>query len=84
MIKKLFVLLTKSTAAYIIGQILTGLEAGFLGAYLFLSGHMSFAEAVASSVTMLFPVMIIQTLIAFYVITKIQRRLGDKEKDAQS
>jgi membrane protein implicated in regulation of membrane protease activity len=84
MIKKLFVLLTKSTAAYIIGQILTGIEAGFLGAYLYVFGYMSFVEAVASSVTMLFPVMIIQTLIAFYVITKIQRRLGDKEKDAQS
>jgi len=84
MIKKLFVLLSKSTAAYIIGQILTGIEAGFLGAYLYVFGYMSFVEAVASSVTMLFPVMIIQTLIAFYVITKIQRRLGDKEKDAQS
>jgi len=84
MIKKLFVLLSKSTAAYIIGQILTGIEAGFLGAYLYVFGYMSFVEAVASSVTMLFPVMIIQTLIAFYVITKIQRRLGDKKKDAQS
>ena len=84
MIKKLFVLLSKSTAAYIIGQVLTGIEAGFLGAYLYVFGYMSFVEAVASSVTMLFPVMIIQTLIAFYVITKIQRRLGDKEKDAQS
>ena len=47
-------------------------------------GYMSFIEAVASSVTMLFPVMIIQTLIAFYVITKIQRSIGVKEKDAQS
>lgn len=84
MIKKTLLLLTKSTAAYVIGQLLTGIEAGFFGAYLYLIYGTSFLEAVTVAVSALFPAMIIQTLIAFYVITKIQRSFGAKKKEETS
>lgn len=77
--KKLLIVALKSTAAYTIAQILTGIENGFIIAYLVLYKEMSVPEAVALTVPAMLPLMLIQLLLVYYML---ERFINDKKRNS--
>ena len=68
--KKIISIAFKSTAAYVIAQLLTGVESGALAAYLFIARDMTLSEALAISIPISYPLMIVQMILVYLIINR--------------
>ena len=68
--RKILSIALKSTAAYIIAQILTGIEGGFIAAYFVLYQGMTIPEALAITIPGMYPIMFIQLVIVYYLVAR--------------
>jgi LytS/YehU family sensor histidine kinase len=81
-LRKLFSIALKSTAAYTIAQIATGIEGGVIAAYLVVIQGMTTPEAVILVTAGMLPMMILQTVVSYYIISRYVH--GKKGSNSQS
>jgi LytS/YehU family sensor histidine kinase len=81
-LRKFFSIAFKSTAAYATAQVVTGIEGGVIAAYLVVIQGMTTPEAVALVTAGMLPMMLLQTVISYYIISRYVH--GKKGSDSQS
>jgi len=81
-LRKLFSIAFKSTAAYAIAQVITGIEGGVIAAYLVAIQGMTIPEAIVLVTAGMLPMMLLQTVVSYYIINRYAH--GKKGSDSQS